>query len=245
MGLHGGLDAWLSGGFGVGLALLAALLLGLRHATDPDHVTAVATLVFSGEPDVARRAGRLGLSWGVGHAVTLFGLGLPVVFLGDWIPPVVHRGAEFAVGVLIVALAARLLIRWRRGRLHAHVHDHGDVRHAHPHMHEGEGHEHAHAAALGRSPREAFGIGLVHGVGGSAGAGVLLVASMPERTAAVAALLVFALGTAASMAAISAILGFGLAKGRGGALGERLVPLVGFGSLLFGVWYAASAFQPF
>lgn len=250
---HGGIDAWITGlgDGGVSLALFAALLLGLRHATDPDHVTAVSTLVFSSRTTVRRLAGRLGLAWGLGHATTLLVLGMPVVLVGEWLPEIVGRVAEFAIGMLIVALAVRLLLRWHRGYLHMHVHEHDGVRHAHPHMHEHPGdtphpaapaHRHEHAKAIGRSPLEAFGIGLVHGVGGSAGAGVLLVAAAPTTAVRIAALLVFALGTALSMAAMSALVGHGLAIGWLGNRLERLVPVVGVASGLFGIWYAAGAF---
>lgn len=250
-----GLDAWIAGlgGGSIGLGLVAALLLGLRHATDPDHVTAVSTLVFSDQRDARRRAGRLGLAWGLGHATTLFAFGLPVVLFGQWLPDVVARIAEFAIGALIVALAVRLLVRWRRGYLHVHVHEHGGIRHSHPHMHEhpaedehpGRGtHPHRHPESLGRSPREAFGIGLVHGVGGSAGTGVLLVAAASSPAIGTLALIAFAAGTALSMGAVSAVVGHGLASGRLGRRLERLVPVIGVASVVFGLWYASGALAP-
>src|SRR4051812_49670663 len=93
--------------------LALALLLGLRHATDPDHLTAVSTLVMSDEKRGARRAAKLGASWGLGHALTLFALGVPVVVFNSHLPDWLQQGFELAVGVVIVALAARLLLRWR------------------------------------------------------------------------------------------------------------------------------------
>lgn len=242
-------------GLGSGSALLAlgaALLFGLRHATDPDHLTAVSTLVLADQRQGARRSAALGLAWGLGHATTLAAFGLPVVLFGNHLPPVVHQTAEIAIGGVIVALALRLLVRWRRGRLHMHPHSHGDLRHAHPHVHEDraaggpaaahghpEAHEHAHADALGRTPLAAFGIGLVHGTGGSAAVSILLVAAIPERALAAAALGLFAAGTAISMSVASAA--FGQALERGPLAG--LVPALGALSLLFGVWYALTAFR--
>jgi ABC-type nickel/cobalt efflux system permease component RcnA len=253
MGLHA-VETWISGlgGGSVFLGLAAALLLGIRHASDPDHVTALSTLVFSDRTDARHRAGRLGLAWGFGHAATLFLFGLPVVFFGQWLPEPVTRAAELAVGLLIVGLAVRLLVRWRRGYLHVHVHEHGDVRHSHPHMHEHpaddehpgrSAHAHGHQVALGRSPREAFGIGLVHGVGGSAGTGVLLIAAASTPAVGTLALVVYAAGTALSMGAVSALVGHGLATGAVGRRLEPLVPVIGVASLLFGIWYAAGVFQ--
>lgn len=246
------IETWAAGlgGGSVLLGLAAALLLGIRHASDPDHVTALSTLVFADRADARRRAGYLGLAWGAGHATTLFIFGLPVVFFGQWLPEPVTRGAEFAVGLLIVALAVRLLIRWRRGYLHVHVHVHDEVRHSHPHMHEhaadGEhsersAHAHRHPASLGRSPREAFGIGLVHGIGGSAGAGVLLIAAASSPAVGTLALVVYAAGTAVSMGLVSAFVGHGLATGAIGRRLEPLVPVIGVASMLFGIWYAAGA----
>jgi ABC-type nickel/cobalt efflux system permease component RcnA len=246
-----GLDdaiAGLSGGGGLVVALAIALLLGLRHATDPDHLTAVSTLVMSEHTRGARRAARLGAAWGLGHALTLFVLGLPVVVLGSRLPDWLQRTFELAVGVVIVVLAARLLLRWRRGYFHVHEHSHGEVRHAHPHVHEAapadphpHAHEHSHARQLGRSPLAAFGIGLIHGAGGSAGVGVLLVAAVPDPATAMAALAVLALGTAISMTAVTAVFGRALATGPLPRKFELAAPLLGAFSLLFGLWYGLAA----
>jgi high-affinity nickel permease len=242
-----GLDdqiAQLAGGHSLLVVLAVALLLGLRHAGDPDHLAAVSTLIASDPEDGARRAGRLGLAWGLGHATTLFAFGLPIVLFGSFLPDSVQRVAEAAVGVLIMALAVRLLVRWRRGRFHAHVHSHGEVEHRHLHAHGSAGHHsHSHepATRLGRSPWQAYGIGLVHGMGGSAGIGVLLLAGIPDRGEAAAALVLFALAAALSMATLSS--GFGYALTRGPAIQRTLVfaPALGVVTLAFGAWYALGA----
>jgi High-affinity nickel-transport protein len=244
-----GLDdqiASLSDGGGLVVALVVALLLGLRHATDPDHLTAVATLMVSEADGRGRRAGWLGLAWGAGHATTLLLFGVPFVLFGSYLPQAVERGAEVAIGLVIVALAVRLLVRWRRGYFHLHSHSHGAVRHAHPHVHEhapADGHpeRHEHAHSPGRTPLAAYGIGLIHGLGGSAGVGVLLIGAMSSRAGAAAALVIFAAATALSMAFVST--GFGLAMG-GGRLARRstaVVPALGTLSLAFGTWYALAA----
>lgn len=234
------------GGRGAIMALVVAVLLGLRHATDPDHLTAVSTLVMSEGEHGMRRAARLGLAWGAGHALTLCVFGLPVVLFRGVLPEPVQRAAEVTVGLVITLLAIRLIVRWRRGSFHVHPHRHGERWHSHPHAHEPAGehraaHEHAHPESLGRSPRAAFGIGLVHGVGGSAAVGLLLVSAVPQRAEAVAALMLFASATAVSMAALST--GFGRLLGRAAfAHGpQRLIPAVGTLSLAFGAWYTAVA----
>jgi hypothetical protein len=211
-----GLDhaiAGLSDGGALTLVLAVSLLLGLRHASDPDHLAAVTALTAGSGTRGPRRAAQLGLAWGAGHASSLFVFGLPIVLWRAYLPARVQQGAEVAVGALIAGLALWLLARWHSGALapHAHVHV--------------------------RSRVGAYGIGLVHGVGGSAGIGVLLLAAIPDRATAVAGLAVFAAGTAVSMAVLSAGVGHSLA----GRSLLRLAPALGVASLAFGVWYALGA----
>jgi high-affinity nickel permease len=247
------LDDWILGlgGGGLSLGLVVALLLGARHATDADHLTAVSTLILSDDRRGGRRAGVLGLFWGLGHATTLFLFGVPIVMFGAQLPDAVGRSAEFLIGVITALLAFRLLVRWRRGYFHAHLHRHGEISHTHPHVHEHaaktghpSAHVHRHADAMGRSPVTAFGIGLMHGLGGSAGVGILLVASVADRVNAVAGLLLFAAATALSMALVSSVVGYGLVRGPVAPRLERVVPAFGALSLLFGLWYALSALAP-
>jgi ABC-type nickel/cobalt efflux system permease component RcnA len=246
------LDEWISGlGRSGIMALVVAILLGLRHATDPDHLTAVSTLFLTGRRHGARQAAVLGLAWGLGHATTLFAFGLPVVLFRRYLPEPVQRAAEAAIGLVIVALAVRLLVRWRRGYFHVHPHSHGAVRHAHPHVHEHAGgalehpmqHAHPHVEGLGRSPLTAFGIGLVHGIGGSAAVGILLVGAISGQLQAMIALVVFAGATAASMALVSTAFGYALSRGLVRRRLGELVPLLGVSSLLFGVWYSLVALR--
>lgn len=201
---------------GAGLVLVAVLgmLLGLRHATDPDHLAAITTLVPS-EPG-ARRAARLGLAWGTGHALTLFAFGLPIVLFNAFLPERLQQAAETTVGVMIVALAVWLLVRWRRGEFATSSHSHNV-----------------------RTPLQAFVVGLVHGVGGSAGVGLLLIATIESHAYAVVALALLAAFTAVSMTILTT--GFGSALAR--APIARVAPALGVGGLAFGVWYALGALE--
>lgn len=241
-----GLDDWiaeLAHGHGFVLVLFVALLLGLRHASDPDHLAAVSTLIATEPEDGTRRAGRLGIAWGAGHALTLAAFGLPIVLLEAYLPDTAQRAAEAIVGLMIMFLATRLLVRWRRGHFHAHAHRHGDVEHRHLHPHHTHGHDHAHEpeVQLGRSPRQAFGIGLVHGTGGSAGVGVLLLATIPSQAQAVAALVVLAVGTALSMALLSSAFGYAITRGPVRRRMLAFAPAMGAATLLFGCWYTLGA----
>src|SRR6476660_1690190 len=129
-----GLDdaiANLSSGGSVLVVLLVAALLGLRHATDPDHVAAVTTLVATGRKTVTRSAARLGAWWGVGHATTLVAFGIPILLAQRYLPERLQQSAETAVAAVIVFLALRLLVRWRHGYFDLHPHVHADQEHAH------------------------------------------------------------------------------------------------------------------
>ena len=244
-------DVLLTGldGSGAWLALGAALLLGLRHATDPDHLTAISTLVVGETGQTARQAARLGLAWGTGHALALLLLGLPVVLLQRALPSWAGPAAEGLVGLVIIALAVRLLFRWHRGYFHAHQHRHDGTEHVHLHAHEhrrgaheAEAHAHRHAGRT-RSAREALGVGLLHGAGGSGAAGAMLIGTAAGPGRAALALLIFAAGTAISMALASGAVGLLLGgPGRVRAF-QRLIPLVGLGSLGFGAWYTMSALR--
>ena len=233
-GLDDSIAAFADGG-SLWIVLAVAVLLGLRHATDPDHIAAVSTLVAGGRDRAARRAGELGLAWGLGHAATLFAFGLPILLLDSYLPERVQQAAETLVAIVIVYLAVRLLARWRRGDYHTHEHEHGDEEHSHAHV----SHAHRHP----RSRVGAFGIGLVHGMGGSAGVGILLVASVESTVLAVSSLVLLAVFTAVSMTMLSG--GFGrtlVTRPLSSAFGA-VAPVLGTVSLAFGVWYATSAWS--
>jgi high-affinity nickel permease len=198
-----------SGGVFAAVAMIA-ILLGLRHATDPDHLAAVSTLIATDEPD-PRRAGRLGFVWGLGHATSLVVFGVPIVLFHSYLPEAVQQAAETAVGIMIVLLAVRLLRRR---------------------------HQHRRAA---RTPLQAYGVGLVHGMGGSAGVGVLLLASIPSHVEALAALVLFAICTAISMSAASTTFGFALSRGPVLRSYVTLIPAMAVLSLAFGLWYSLGA----
>jgi hypothetical protein len=189
------------------VALAAALLLGLRHATDPDHLVAVTSLVAADDGDV-RGATRLGAWWGVGHAGTLLAVGLPLIALKGQLPGWLERGAETAVGVVIVMLALRVIVCWLRPARAPRV----------------------------RSRGQAVGIGMLHGLAGTGAVVVLLIAALPSRVEAAAALAVFAPMSMVSMAACTSVFAWALTRGAVGRV--VLMPAMGAFGLLFGVWYA-------
>ena len=242
----GGIDSLISGqasGHGALVVLLLAFALGLRHASDPDHLVAVSTLVADTRGRPARVAARLGAAWGLGHATTLLAFGLPVLLVRSYLPHVVEQSAEALIGVIIVALSVRLLVRWRRGAYHVHLHAHDGRPHVHVHSH-AHGTEHAHDHTV-RTPAKAFAIGLVHGTAGSAGVAVLLIAAIPSTALACVALVVLVLGCALSMALLSAAVGGALGAATARRRLARAIPALGSLTLVFGAWYVVAALQTF
>jgi ABC-type nickel/cobalt efflux system permease component RcnA len=240
------IDVWLEGFMkgpeALWVVLVVSFLLGLRHASDPDHLAAVTTLVASEERKRIKKATLMGFSWGLGHGTTLVLIGLPLVLLGRYLPEWLQQTAEVAIGIIIVALAVRLLLKWRRGDYHVHEHAHGEDgphRHLHSHAHSSE-HSHPHARVM-RTPLSAYGVGVVHGIGGSGGLTLLLLSTIPAASEAVVALLIFAAGTAVSMALLSTGFGYALASGPFERNFERIAPGLGVLAAAFGVWYAAGA----
>jgi ABC-type nickel/cobalt efflux system permease component RcnA len=225
-----GLDDWiasLSDGASVGVVLLVAVFLGLRHATDPDHLAAMTALVASGRERATRSAARLGAWWGIGHGITLVVFGIPILLAERYLPEHLQQGAETAVAALIVFLALRLLVRWRHGYFDLHAHPHPDR-------------EHRHAV---RTPAGALGVGLVHGMGGSAGVGVLLLAAIPSTPVAVASLVLLAAFTGVSMTVLTSGFGATLATRPASGAVAGAIPAIGVISLAFGLWYAAAAWS--
>ncbi len=241
----GTIDGWLEGLMqgpaGLGVILFVSLALGLRHASDPDHLAAVTSLILSEEERPVRKAGLMGLLWGMGHGSTLVLLGLPLVLFNRYLPEAVARMAEFAIGIIIILLAVRLLLRWRRGLFHVHAHTHDREPHRHLHSHASDpSHEHVHAAPL-RAPLSSYGVGVIHGIGGSAGLTLLLLSAISNKAEATVALLLFAAGTAVSMALLSTAFGIAIAGGPVARNFERIAPGLAVSSMAFGAWYALGA----
>src|SRR5213080_817026 len=183
------------------LSALAALglVLGLRHAFEPDHLAAVSTL--------ATRQGRLldacrlGLAWAVGHTASVGVVVGAIILFGLRLPDRLWPAADLLVAVLLIGLGGSVILRYARGRWHLHMHSHAGGPHLHLHSHaQGTAHEHAHPRG---DARRSLGFGLLHGLAGSAAILVLLVAAAPTRAAQLAYFLSFAAGTMIGMLAVS------------------------------------------
>ena len=233
-------DLWLKGLFAGApllVALLIALALGLRHASDPDHLVAVSSLVAVDGGDV-RGAARLGAWWGAGHATALLVIGLPLILFKSSMPSWIEHGAETAVGVVILLLAMRIVVKWARGDFRAGQHPHlrPDGSMAHRHLHHGDRPEHRHRNV--RTPRQALSIGLLHGLAGTGAVALLLIAALPGKVEAAAALAVFAPMSAVSMTLCTTVFAWLLTRRLIDPLYRTvLIPAFGLFGLLFGAWY--------
>ena len=238
------LDAWFTGLF-AGAPLLVALgiafVLGLRHASDPDHLVAVTSLVAADDGGT-RSATRLGAWWGLGHAAILVALGVPLIAFKSALPTWLESGAEKAVGAAIILLALRVTWKWARGHYRAgrHAHPTADAlpkRKAHRHLRRGEV-EDAHRHHAARTPRQAFGLGLLHGLAGTGAVVVLLLAALPTRLEAALSLAVFAPMSVLSMAACTTAFAWILTRPLVEPVYRSvLIPALGLFGLAFGLWY--------
>jgi high-affinity nickel-transport protein len=235
--------------------------LGMRHATDPDHVIAVTTIV-SGQRSVWKSA-LIGAFWGVGHTLTILVVGAAMILFGLVIPPRYGLGMELSVGLMLIVLGLMNVVGFKRQpgdphpvdpatpAVHSHHHSHGDYVHSHPHAHGEATHphspEHTPVAWLDRwigrlriyRPVRPLIIGIVHGLAGSAAVALLVLATIRDSRWAVAYLLVFGIGTVAGMMLITLSIAstfhlFGNAL----QFSHRIVLATGLVSLSFGLLIA-------
>ena len=201
--------------------------LGMRHATDADHVIAVTTIVS--RQRTTSSAAMIGALWGVGHTLTILVVGAGIVLLGWVIPPRVGLSLELSVGVMLIVLGLMNLTGVLQkvtesvipaagppGTVHAHPHAHGDYVHTHLHGHAPEAHPHApDQTPLGCLDRRLGGlgvyqavrplvVGIVHGLAGSAAVALLVLTTIGSTAWAILYLLVFGVGTIAGMMLITA-----------------------------------------
>ncbi len=203
-------------------------LLGMRHATDPDHVIAVTTIVSRQQS--IRRAGLIGILWGIGHTLTILFVGAAIILFNLAIPPRVGLTMEFAVGLMLIFLGILNLTgvtQWitnrftpahtHAGAVHAHPHKHGVDAHAHIHGHNPEVHMHFEQKPEGNLQKalariglyqllRPLVVGLVHGLAGSAAVALLVLATIRDPRWAIIYLLIFGVGTIAGMMLITMII---------------------------------------
>ena len=238
-------------------AVVLGFVLGLQHATDPDHLVAVATIVTR-----ERRFGDgalVGVLWGLGHMATLTAAGALIVGFRVTLGAGVASGLELGVAAMLILLGVLRLRDAARGFGAVHLageHEHGgaEVVHRHPHAHRDGSHAASHvhpsrrllaalAARRGRLPLRALLVGAVHGMAGSATASLLVLATIASPAGAVAYLLVFGLGTIAGMTVLTAAMAYPVSLAlRFGRARQALALFAGLGSIAFGLAYGYAMF---
>ena len=182
------------------------LLLGVRHALEPDHLTAVSTLVV--EHHGARRGAWLGVLWGLGHTGALLTVGILLALFDATLPQRLADAFELAVAIMLVGLGVRSIRRSLSEALHGHPyeHRHGQSSHVHP-----SAQQHLHVGRWTFATRS-LAVGTVHGLAGSGALTVLVLAGMPSTLARLVYLLIFGAGSIAGMALLSGFAGWPLAR---------------------------------
>ena len=218
------------------LAILAlGFAIGLKHALEADHLAAVATIAsrHSRPADIVKH----GLTWGLGHALTLFALGGAAFLLGSAIPDGLASALEFAVGAMLLLLGAQLLWRLWRSRVHLHLHQHQQGS-AHLHLH---GHrsrtddQHAHQHGF---RWRTLAVGFMHGMAGSAALLLLAMAQVRDPIRGLAYIFVFGFGSMVGMGVLSAVIAVPLAfSARFLTLANNgLQAVIGVSTVCLGAW---------
>lgn len=241
--------------------LVLGFFLGMRHATDPDHVIAVTTIVARQRS--VKHAALIGVLWGIGHTFTILLVGSAIVVFGVVIPARVGLTMELSVGLMLILLGILNLtgfLKWVTQTFtpatlapddgHSHLHAHGDYIHSHAQAHVPENYGHADSATrdlwLDRTignlglyqALRPLAVGIVHGLAGSAAVALLVLTTIRVPAWAVAYLLVFGVGTIAGMMLITAAIAvpFAVSEKRFHRLNHGLSVASGIISVMFGLF---------
>jgi len=214
--------------------LSLGFLLGLKHATDADHVVAVTTFV-SREGSLLRSCW-IGVCWGIGHTLSLALAGSLVILLKVNVSDRLSGWLELGVAVMLVALGARVLFHLWKERLHLHRHPHthavGKAPHVHWHLHaSGRLDEHAGWLHFGLRPLV---VGMVHGAAGTGALMLLVLSTISSPPQALLYIVIFGIGSVAGMLIVSFLLAIPLQwAARNVSSGYRIVQAAA-GALSFG-----------
>jgi hypothetical protein len=208
----------------------------MRHALEPDHLAAVSTLISRERSGT--KAALLGVCWGLGHTLALLMVGVALVVLRAEMPASVSDVFEFSVALMLVSLGLRTILQAARQGADGptQVHRHGHVVHTHAGT---TGHVHLGTWTLARRP---LAVGAIHGLAGSGALTALVLTTLPTTAARLSYMALFGLGSTVSMAVLSGLLGWPLARlGTHQAVTRGVTLLVGCMSTALGVFWGYAA----
>ncbi len=216
--------------------LVLGFVLGLKHATDADHLIAISTIIS--ERKGFWSSSIVGALWGLGHTASLIVVGLLVIAFHFQIPEKIAMAMEFIVAIMLVGLGANVLLKIKRGAtLHVHTHEHDDHVHVHPHVH-APGHEdtHDHGPVIGKKP---FFVGMVHGMAGSAALMLVVLATISSQSLALLYIAIFGVGSIGGMLVMSTLIGLPFSfTSKHERFNKVIRTFAGILSVIFGLFYA-------
>lgn len=214
------------------------LIVGIQHAFEPDHISAVSTQILKSKFDKKpikqiikqsiTKSSILGAVWGAGHTTTLVLIGFLVCALAITIHDHIFSGFEFAVGMMLVFLGITTILNKKIQFTHKHTHQHKDgTIHLDEHNHDDLNHKHTHKSYL---------IGLVHGLAGSGSLVVLSVVALDDVGMILGFIVIFGVGSMIGMALVGSIMGIPLAFGnRIASIQKILKYTAGILSIIIGI----------
>ncbi|HSK70180.1 MAG TPA: hypothetical protein VK892_00690 [Pyrinomonadaceae bacterium] len=184
--------------------LLIGFVFGLYHAVEADHLAAVSAIVS--ERKSLLSATIIGGFWGAGHTISLFLVGVLVIFLKLQISESLEARLEAVVGAMLIILGLNALRKiFQSEKIHAHTHTHEGHTHTHIHTHTDETAEKSHHF-LRFTPRSVL-VGMIHGLAGSAGLMLLVLPTISSTAVALIYILIFGIGSIVGMMLMSLLLG--------------------------------------
>ena len=212
-------------------------MLGLKHATEADHLAAVGTIVS--ERKSLWSSALVGGLWGLGHTISLLLAGILVLLLNFQISEKTATILEFGVGMMLLFLGLNVLRKiWQGGKIHFHTHDHGAREHTHPHLHENKSADEANTHhGFKFSPRSLL-IGMMHGLAGSSAMLLLYLPTIESNNLKLVYILIFGIGSIGGMMLMSFLVGlpFHLTASRFNQYNRLLQGVAGLVSIYFGLY---------
>lgn len=231
--------------------LVLGFLLGLKHATDADHVVAVTTIVSKQRK--LRHAAMVGVTWGIGHTLMIIVVGIAIIIFHVSIPEKTQLLFEFIVAIALVVLGLLNItgimkhLMDRFSNLHSHMHHHDRV-HIHVHHHAVDLHKTPQAHEAVSEFLSNHGImhllrplivGIIHGLAGSAAVALLVLGSITDERMAILYLGIFGVGTIIGMMLITTLLGIPIISGskKFSRFDRTVTVIAGLLSIMYGLYF--------